>query len=192
MLGGSGGEALGALRAYKSPEAAVLCGGGDSLASDLQSVSSEDYIVTADGATSLLLEMGFLPELVVTDLDGVVDDQVKANAEGTVVFVHAHGDNREALERWVPEFRGSVVGTCQCEPVDGVFNFGGFTDGDRAACILAELGVRSILLAGFDLERPARKPGRPAAVKARKLRWADRILAMMADEGVSVEMLSTR
>jgi uncharacterized Rossmann fold enzyme len=192
MLGGRGGEALSALRASGPPEAVVLCGGGDSLASDLKRVSSDDYIVTADGATSLLMDMGLLPELVVTDLDGVVADQVKANAEGAVVFVHAHGDNREALERWVPEFRGSVVGTCQCEPVDAVFNFGGFTDGDRAACIIAELGVKRILLAGFDLERPAQKPGRSAEVKARKLRWADRMLALVVDDGVSVEMLSTQ
>ncbi|HUV61732.1 MAG TPA: 6-hydroxymethylpterin diphosphokinase MptE-like protein [Thermoplasmata archaeon] len=192
MLGGRGVEALDAFRASGLPEAAVLCGGGDSLASDLRGISSGDYIIAADGATSLLVERGFVPDVVVTDLDGVVDDQVEANAEGTVVFVHAHGDNREALGRWVPEFRGRVVGTCQCEPVDGVFNFGGFTDGDRAACIISELGVRRILLAGFDLKRPAKKAGRSAEVKARKLRWAERILAMIADEGVSVEMLATR
>jgi uncharacterized Rossmann fold enzyme len=192
MLGDRGAEAFDTLRASGLPETAVLCGGGDSLASDLRGVSGGDYIVAADGATSYLVESGILPDLVVTDLDGDVEDQVEANRKGAVVFVHAHGDNRETLVRWLPEFSGSVIGTCQCEPVDGVFNFGGFTDGDRAACILEELGVRRILLAGFDLERPSRKPGKSAEVKARKLRWADRILAMMVDEGVSVEMLSAR
>ena len=145
---------------------------------------TDGLIVAADGATSALRERGLVPDIIVTDLDGDVEDQVDGNANGSVVFVHAHGDNMPALERWVTEFPGAVVGTCQCLPVGGVFNFGGFTDGDRAACILGELGVRDVVLAGFDLESPSPKPGRSGAVKLRKLDWAGRILEMLSDEGM--------
>ncbi|MDH3364768.1 MAG: DUF115 domain-containing protein [Thermoplasmata archaeon] len=192
ILGERGSEAFDAFSASRLPETAVLCGGGDSLASDISSLSERDYIVAADGATSLVMERGLLPDVIVTDLDGVIEDQVEANARGSIIFVHAHGDNREALATWVPEFSGRIVGTCQCEPVGRMFNFGGFTDGDRAACVLAELGVKRILLAGFDLEHPSRKPGRSAEVKMRKLAWAARILAMVAEGCVSIEPVVTR
>ncbi len=192
MLEGRGAQALHDLRRAATPETAVLCGGGDSLASDLELVSEEDWIVAADGATSCVIEGGLRPAIIVTDLDGAVEDQVRTNALGAAVFVHAHGDNQDALKRWVPEFSGKVVGTCQCEPIDGVFNFGGFTDGDRAACIISELGVRNIFLAGFDLESPSRKPGRAAEVKARKLRWADKVLTTIAEEGISICPIAAR
>ncbi len=192
MLEARGTEALHDLSAAAAPETAVLCGGGDSLASDLELVSEKDWIVAADGATSCVIEGGLMPAIIVTDLDGAVEDQVRTNALGAVVFVHAHGDNQDALKKWVPEFPGKVVGTCQCEPVDGVFNFGGFTDGDRAACIIAELGVSNIFLAGFDLESPSRKPERAVEVKARKLRWADKVLTMIAEEGTSIRPIATR
>ena len=81
-------------------------------------------------------------------------------------------------------FQGAVVGTCQCPPVKGVINLGGFTDGDRAACVLAELGVEEIRLVGFDLVRPAEKPGISRSVKLRKLGWARRILSMLSEDGV--------
>lgn len=190
MIAGRSRESLDTLRASKVPTTAVLCGSGDTLAENLSYVGEDDYIVAADGATSVLLERRLLPDIIVTDLDGIVEDQVDANARDSTVFVHAHGDNIGALERWVGEFTGRVIGTCQGRPVEGVFNFGGFTDGDRAACIMAELGVRKIRLAGFDLAHPSDKPGRSREVKARKLDWARRIMAMLVEDGVELVPVS--
>lgn len=147
------------------------------------------FVVAADGATSTLLLRGIIPDVIVTDLDGAVEDQVEANKEGSVVFVHAHGDNMDAIRKYVPRFYGTVVCTCQCSPIEGVYNFGGFTDGDRAACIVASMGVRSIKLVGFDFESPSAKAGRSREVKARKLIWARRVLTILAEEGVRVEQL---
>ena len=113
---------------------------------------------------------------IVTDLDGDVDAQAAANARGVPMFVHAHGDNAPALRAWLPRLRGPVQPTTQAEPRAGVVNYGGFTDGDRACCLAAHLGARSLILAGFDFERAAPKPGRDAAVKLRKLAWARRIV----------------
>lgn len=192
MISGRSATSLAAVRSAGAPEEAVLCGGGDSLTADLEQVGSDDHIVAADGATSALLEQGLVPDYIVTDLDGVVKDQVDANARGSVVFVHAHGDNSEAIRRWAGEFTGSIVGTCQGRPVEGVFDFGGFTDGDRAACIMAELGTRRMRLAGFDFDRPSAKPGRSSELKQRKLVWARRIMALLEADGVVFAPVSER
>ena len=110
---------------------------------------------------------------IVTDLDGDVQAQIDAEVP---LYVHAHGDNMPALERWVPRMRGPVQPTTQAEPVSGVANHGGFTDGDRAACIAVALGAQRLLLAGFDWHAPAAKPGRDPDVKRRKLAWGRRIV----------------
>jgi hypothetical protein len=69
-------------------------------------------------------------------------------------------------------------------------NFGGFTDGDRAACICAELGAKEILLAGFDFDSPSSKAGKSKDVKKRKLRWAKAILEILAENGVRITYAS--
>lgn len=187
VIGDRGADVLSCPRLSKLPRSAVLCGCSESLGSDLEYVGGADLIVAADGATSTLMAADLSPVIIVTDLDGKVEDQIAANAQGSIVFVHAHGDNRDAIVRYGPMFAGPTVGTCQCAPVSGLFNFGGFTDGDRAACILSELGVTTIRLAGFDFGRPSEKPGRSSEVKAMKLAWARRILANLSQHGVVIE-----
>lgn len=181
-------EALATIR-KRMPTEIVLCGAAETLRHELASLDRGVFLVAADGAATDLLHASLRPDVIVTDLDGDVDDQVSSNAQGSVVFVHAHGDNMRALRAHVPRFRGDLVGTCQSRPPPGLFNFGGFTDGDRAACICAELGAKRILLAGFDFLRPSDKPGRDPTVKRRKLAWAERILDMLSARGVVIERL---
>jgi uncharacterized Rossmann fold enzyme len=187
LTGSRSGVTLEAVISRGIPSTAVVCGGGDSLDQEIEAGAATALIVAADGATSTLLSHGVLPGMIVTDLDGDVEDQIRANSEGSVVFVHAHGDNMDSIRKYVPRFEGEIVCTCQCPPVEGVFNFGGFTDGDRAACIIASMGVRTIRLLGFDFETPSAKPGRSPLVKVRKLVWAKRILSMLAEDGVCLE-----
>ncbi len=125
------------------------------------------------------------PVAVVTDLDGDVALQVALSALGVPLVVHAHGDNRDALARHVPRLLGPVLGTTQAEPRGRMRDFGGFTDGDRAACLAVAMGAASLRLVGFDFETPAPKPGRDAAAKLRKLAWARRIV-----EGLGVPVRS--
>lgn len=174
------------------PKSVLICGGGPDLQDEISSTQLEGYVVAADSAASVLLESAITPDMIVTDLDGIVEDQVELNAKGSVVFVHAHGDNLAAIKRHVPDFGGRVVGTCQCPPPPNIFNFGGFTDGDRAACICAALGASNIVLTGFDFDAPSEKPGRRKDVKKRKLQWARRIIDCLSSEGVRVEMLRDR
>lgn len=172
------------------PQTVTVCGGAGCLADEVSSMKFEGYVVAADTATTALLEAGIVPNMIVTDLDGIVEEQVEANARGSAVFVHAHGDNMDAVKKYVPRFVEPVVGTCQCPPVEGVFNFGGFTDGDRAACICAALGARRILLAGFDLDSPSEKPGKDAETKRRKLKWAKVVMDKLQVEGVRIMKVS--
>ena len=147
----------------------TIAGNAPSLAEEL--VAVQHPLVVADEATSVLRVAKIRPDVIVTDLDGDVADQVAANGEGAVAVVHAHGDNVAAIERWAPAFRGRTIATTQSRPFRGVHNFGGFTDGDRAAFLADALGARSLLLIGFDFEHPSPKDADPA-LKKRKLDWA--------------------
>jgi len=175
------------LRDIDVPPKVLVCGDGENLSDELEVIERHDFVAAADHAVSVLAERGTVPDMIVTDLDGAVRDQVAANDAGSVVFIHAHGDNMPALREFVPEFRGPVIGTCQCAPVGGLYNAGGFTDGDRAVCICHELGAQTARLAGFDFEAPRPKTGRNPAVKKRKLAWARKILVQLEESGLVLE-----
>jgi hypothetical protein len=171
------------------PETVTVCGDGPLLAEEISASPPAGYVVAADGATEDLMDAGIVPDAIVTDLDGDVQVQIRASAKGSLVFVHAHGDNQDEVRAVVPRMKGRVVGTCQGPPHGGLLNLGGFTDGDRAACIFSGLGARTVVLVGFDFERPSEKASRPPEVKRRKLAWARRILESLAADGVRIEGL---
>ncbi|MFY9716407.1 MAG: 6-hydroxymethylpterin diphosphokinase MptE-like protein, partial [Thermoplasmata archaeon] len=137
-------------------------------------------IVAADGATAPCLSAGLVPAVVVTDLDGPVPSEISAGGRGSLVLVHAHGDNVPALERWVPEFPGELAGSWAGPPRPELIDVGGFTDGDRAAYLAEALGARRILLWGFDFERTDEPDPTRRATKLAKLRWARDLLSDLA------------
>ena len=157
----------------------TVAGNAARLASDLAHV--EGVVIAADEATSVLLAHGKRPDVIVTDLDGDVADQVAANRDGAIAVVHGHGDNIPAIERWAGRFAGSTLATTQSKPFDDVHNFGGFTDGDRGVLMAAHFGARSVRLVGFDFETPNAKD-HPADVKRRKLDWAYILIHSVAAE----------
>ena len=110
--------------------------------------------IVADGATTALLNNHILPDIVVTDLDGKVSDQILANSKGSSVIIHAHGDNIGELEKHVPMFKNSLLGTTQINPESykNLHNFFGFTDGDRAVYLADYFHAKKISLIGFDFD----------------------------------------
>ena len=137
-------------------------GAGPSLEKALKEFDfSDGTLIAADGATSALLEKGIVPDVIVTDLDGRVPDLKIANEGGAFMVVHAHGDNVDKLTAYVQLF-SRILGTCQTEPLDIVYNFGGFTDGDRAAFLAEALGAREITLVGFDFGETVGKWSKPS------------------------------
>lgn len=169
------GERIGPdrLRAILGGKAVSVAGNARILEDELGSVTG--VLVAADEATNVVAKKGLSPTIIVTDLDGDIEGQVKANARGAITVIHAHGDNIEAVKKWVPRFKGPVMGTTQSRPFGKMHNFGGFTDGDRAVLLAHHFGSSSIKLLGFDFENPSPKDSNPD-VKRRKLVWARRLI----------------
>ena len=132
----------------------VVFGAGPSLDVDLKKLERAGYLdkvlIAADGATSAVLKYR-TPDIVVTDLDGAIEDQLEAWRQGSWLVLHAHGDNVAQVCKITPMLKERLIGTTQVKPFGKLFNFGGFTDGDRAAFMAHELGARKIYLAGMDL-----------------------------------------
>lgn len=150
----------------------TVCGNAPCLKDELGKIRG--IVFAADAAADVLDENGIRPDAVFTDLDGATDRLLTLNEEGTIVVVHAHGDNMPLLRHWVPRFTGPIVATTQGTPLPHVHNFGGFTDGDRAVFAADELGAASVTLIGFDLDDRNVEP-----MKRRKLMWARKLLALI-------------
>lgn len=141
--------------------------------------SGFDTIISADGGIKNAKDMGLKTDMIVSDLDAPADAlkmEFDANKNGAVMIIHAHGDNIPALDKYLPGIEGRVMGTTQSIPFGRMHNFGGFTDGDRAAVIAAHFGASEIVLAGFNLKEPVLKAGRDRETKRKKLEWAERIM----------------
>jgi uncharacterized Rossmann fold enzyme len=150
----------------------LVCGKAPRLKDDLKNVDRSKYtVLAADGATSTLLAAGIVPDVIVSDLDGSHADLLKANEKGAILLAHAHADNIPAVREMVPKLK-DVIGTTQARPFDPVYNFGGFSDGDRCVFLAKELGAASITIIGFDLSDTNVTPK-----KLKKLKWARRLLA---------------
>ena len=153
-----------------------IFGAADSLPSDIAKRRPEGVLISAGSATSMVMSMGITPDIVVTDLDGDVTSQIDASKKGAVTLIHAHGDNIDLIMQYAKEFTGKVILTTQTRPDLVLYNFGGFTDGDRAVCLARHLGAKKIFLYGFDFDNPSSKDGSDPSVKKRKLQWAKRII----------------
>ena len=140
-------------------------------------------LIAADGATATCLAAGLVPSVIVTDLDGPVASEIAANRRGSLVVVHAHGDNQSAVREWIPQFPGELAGSWAGEPRPGLLDVGGFTDGDRAAYLADHVGATRVVLWGFDFDHTAETDPAKHRRKLAKLDWARRLLAILAKEG---------
>jgi 2-amino-4-hydroxy-6-hydroxymethyldihydropteridine diphosphokinase len=150
----------------------TVCGNAPCLPRELGRMVGS--IFAADAASEVLRRYGIRPDAVFTDLDGATDDYLAMNREGTVMVIHAHGDNIPLLLHWVPLFSGPVVGTTQARPCPPLHNFGGFSDGDRAAFAADALMAEQIRFIGFDLDDQDVDP-----MKRGKLQWARKLLRLI-------------
>jgi uncharacterized Rossmann fold enzyme len=137
---------------------AIVFGAGPSLeahlkALELQGDLKQKVLIAADGATAALVEVGIVPHVVVTDLDGNLNAILYAAAKGAKLFVHIHGDNVEQFTEFIEELKRaapSFAVTTQVVPRYPVLNVGGFTDGDRAYSLALAFRASRVLLAGMD------------------------------------------
>ena len=181
----------------------IVFGAGPSLKEHvkflMENYDLKDYVlVAADGATTALVEERIAPDIVATDLDGNLDDILLANFRGANVAIHAHGDNMDKIAKLTPFFT-SVLGTTQAQPVGNLYNFGGFTDGDRAMFLAVALGAEEITLAGMDFGDIVTRYSRPNIeteiaqaddFKKKKLGYAEKFAQWIEDnENVVIKNL---
>ncbi len=159
------------LRKLIAGKSVIVCGNAPCLKDQLEVTDiSGKTIIAADGATAVLVDRGIIPDIIVTDLDGDLEKEILANKRGSVVVVHAHGDNIDKLERYVPLMK-DIIGSTQSVPLVNVYNFGGFSDGDRCVFLADEFHASEIKLLGFDLDDV-----NVTDIKKKKLIWAKKLI----------------
>ncbi|MGC8497815.1 MAG: 6-hydroxymethylpterin diphosphokinase MptE-like protein [Thermoplasmata archaeon] len=135
-----------------------------------RSYMNSKVLICADSAIYKLLDRDIIPDIVVTDLDGPINDLIYASKNGAIMGVHAHGDNIGKLE--LVRYFSVLYGTTQAEPLSNIYNFGGFTDGDRSVFLAHEFKSKKILLTGFDFDNVSYKDNLNLEQKKKKLRFA--------------------
>jgi uncharacterized Rossmann fold enzyme len=167
----------------------LVVGAGPSLDDDLTGLMEAGglggfVLVAADGATTAVLHVAkSVPRIVVTDLDGRIPDLLQADRAGALMVIHGHGDNIPILERIVPHVE-NPIGTTQVQPRPNVYNFGGFTDGDRAVFLATAMKARLVVIAGMDfgpeIGRYSKAKPRSIRVKRQKLTMGKALLEWLA------------
>lgn len=178
-------EILLILKSKISRRRVIVCGNAPSLKKEYAAFVKEksrgdEVYIAADGAASVLLQNGRVPDMIVTDLDGKHPNdaikEIEAVDKGALLLIHAHGDNSDKLEKYLPAFsdkinQNAVIPTCQCRPPEYTFNFGGFTDGDRCVFLADAFEAASVTLIGFDFNDPDVSP-----LKKKKLECAEELI----------------
>ncbi|MHA1995321.1 MAG: 6-hydroxymethylpterin diphosphokinase MptE-like protein [Candidatus Hodarchaeales archaeon] len=138
----------------------LVVGAGPSLETDLnqckEKLRLEDLVIIAvDGSCSLFRQLQIIPDIVITDLDGEWSAIRWAISHGAITLIHAHGDNQPLVQQFFTEDdflkkETYVWGSTQNVFKTILFNFGGFTDGDRAIFLSIHFQSPLIGLIGFD------------------------------------------
>ena len=144
---------------------------------------TQAVFVAADGAVGVLETFNRLA-CVVSDFDGA-EHLDRAAEAGQIIVAHAHGDNTNRwngiLQRWQEHSTppSLVLSHQVTKELTGVYNFGGFTDGDRALCFVLSMGVilENIELIGFSTQKiGAWSATTTPPIKMQKLEWMRRIV----------------
>lgn len=182
----------------------IIFGAGPSIKKHIQYIKKEYdlqkyLLIAADGATTALLEEDIIPHIIVTDLDGNMNSIIKANRNGSILYIHAHGDNIDLINKYVPQLK-NIIPTTQSQPIGKLENYGGFTDGDRAIHIAVyKYHMNTVILAGMDFGTVTTKYSRPNLkeniqeadeFKKHKLLIAEKLVASLAEDNPKVDIIN--
>ncbi|MGB1475226.1 MAG: hypothetical protein ACPG73_03380 [Candidatus Poseidoniaceae archaeon] len=145
-------------------------------------VKTQFPTVVADGAIGAIADLSSVA-LIVTDGDGTPHIE-KALNKGIPICLHAHGDNVESWNNILSQIvdEQEIFLTHQTPiKIDGMYNPGGFTDGDRAVCIAFALGASEVELVGFSTDDVGQWSGvTDKKRKLIKLQWMSRVLDILS------------
>lgn len=128
----------------------------------------KDLIVGVDGACLFLLQHKIYPDIIFSDLDGSLEAIETCLQHGSILILHAHGDNSKIVQQFSPKLLpNNFIPTIQTKPDEPfLYNFGGFTDGDRAiSAILTWFLSVKVLLLGFTFGKIQGKYSKPTILK---------------------------
>ena len=156
-----------------------IIGAGPSLLKSIKTLKKFSNVVkiVADGAIQAFLENDLKADILVSDLDGDLKSIKKIGKTNTLIFVHAHGDNIEKLDL-VSGFK-NWAGTTQTKEFGKLYNFGGFTDGDRCVFLANYFNAKNIILVGMDFGNTIGKYSKNISnktLKRKKLRFGKGLL----------------
>ena len=156
-----------------------IIGAGPSLLKSIKTLKkfSNGVKIVADGAIQAFLENDLKADILVSDLDGDLKSIKKIGKTNTLIFVHAHGDNIEKLDL-VSGFK-HWAGTTQTKEFGKLYNFGGFTDGDRCVFLANYFNAKNIILVGMDFGNTIGKYSKNISnktLKRKKLRFGKGLL----------------
>ena len=156
-----------------------IIGAGPSLLKSIKTLKkfSNGVKIVADGAIQAFLENDLKADILVSDLDGDLKSIKKIGKTNTLIFVHAHGDNMEKLDL-VSGFK-NWAGTTQTKEFGKLYNFGGFTDGDRCVFLANYFNAKNIILVGMDFGNTIGKYSKNISnktLKRKKLRFGKELL----------------
>ncbi|MFX1512599.1 MAG: 6-hydroxymethylpterin diphosphokinase MptE-like protein [Promethearchaeota archaeon] len=174
---------------YKKPT--LVAGAGPSLEDGLkqffntfnaQSITK----IAADGAAKGFLDFGSVPDIVITDGDGLRLEELNLLIQGkSLLVIHAHGDNIPFLISLKEEILRHTIGSTQTASIPHLYNWGGFTDGDRAIILAEIMAAQEIFLVGMDfgpiIGRYSKPPYLQESIanesKKKKLQFAQAIIS---------------
>lgn len=189
------------LRGKLGGKQVVVFGAGPSLESDIlglkDSLSRDKLVVVAaDGAADALKESHYRADIIVSDLDSCSPETLIETSLVGVVFAHAHGDNKNLVRTIVPRLGKNKIGTTQVQTKEPVFNFGGFTDGDRACFIVSHFRPSRVIIAGMDFGAEEGRFSSDRYSKAwnskrpLKLDWGKRSLEFLIRNSTKIEFVN--
>lgn len=163
-----------------------VIGAGPSLVSSIPILKKFNVTkIVADGATKPLLENNIMPDIIVTDLDGIYEYTERISNNDTIIVVHAHGDNINKLK--ISTVFKNCIGTTETKELTNVYNFGGFTDGDRCVFLANHFHAKKIILFGMDFGNIIGKYSKNKIInkslKIKKLKKAKELLEWLASKG---------
>lgn len=106
-------------------------------------------LIASDAAVKPLIENKIIPDIIVSDLDGDIFSIFLAHYKKSQLIIHSHGDNLFECLNYCKFFKNFIL-TSQMLAFPPLYNFGGFTDGDRAVYIATKYRPKKIYLVGMD------------------------------------------
>jgi len=158
-------------------------------------LKNNNFLVLADGAGAVFSTLDHELEeeawsrslCVISDGDGG-SGLTKAIQKEIPLILHAHGDNILSWTKVIDYILSSdiemkIVLTHQLpKKIDGMYNFGGFTDGDRAVCFVHSIGVpkERIVMIGTRTDIVGKWSGiTDKELKLSKLKWMEKVLQII-------------